>query len=425
LSFTILQVINQALSPVELIIDEVTFMPESAISPYINEDNTVEFGLPESKVLPLPKTSNSKFTVEWNGTDSESGIYYYDIQFSTDGITWKNWITKTTMTSAEFEGEENVTYYFRSKAVDNALNKEMEKSEPDTSTTVDTSSPEIELDITPNPTSDATYFTVESNKPLLSVSCVITPRNFGTAETIQLETTDNVTWTNKYTVEVQDTYDIEVTAEDYSGNAAYTFGTLYTDESLEELTIDFEPEKTSDEVKITVTSTTALEEEPTIVVKDRYGYKLEVNYDSSEDNEYTYTATTDDDDLDYTIRDGTARVTVTAKTVDSMSLYEEDTFIIDRVDPIVESFSPDDDATVETDSPSIKASYSDDRAGIDKTEVTLLVNGIDVTDDAEVDYGSIYYLAQGMESGNVEVQLIITDQAGNSKEEEWTFYIST
>ncbi|WP_321430948.1 DUF1616 domain-containing protein [uncultured Methanolobus sp.] len=425
ISFNLVQGINQALHPVEMIIDEVTLMPESAISPYISKDNTVEFELPESNVLPLPKTSNYEFTVEWNGTDSGSGIYYYDIQYSTDGTTWKNWIIKTTMTSAKFEGKENITYYFRSKAVDNALNQEMEKSAPDASTTVDTSSPDIELDITPNPTSDATYFTVESNKPLLSVNCVVTPRNFGTAETIQLETTDNVTWTSKYIVKVQDTYDVEVTAIDYSSNTAYTFGTLYTDESLEELTIDFEPEKTSDEVKITVTSTTALEEEPTVVVKDRYGYKLEIDYDGSEDNEYTYTATTDDDDLDYTIRDGTARVTVTAKTVDSMSLYEEDTFIIDRVDPTVESFSPGDDATVETDSPSIKASYSDDRAGIDKTEVTLLVNGIDVTNDAEVDYSSIYYLAQGLENGEVEVQLIVTDQAGNTKEEEWTFYVST
>jgi uncharacterized membrane protein len=425
LSFELLQTTQKALNPLEMIIDEVTFMPESALSPYIKEDNTVEFETPTSRVLPLPKTSDTKFAVEWNGTDEGSGIYYYNIQYSTDGITWKNWITKTTRTSAEFDGTEGVTYYFRSKAVDNVLNEEMNKSTPDTSTTVDTSSPEVELDITPNPTSDVTYFTVTSNKPLLSAECLITPHNFGSAENIKLATTDNITWTSKYTVKVQDTFDVEVIAKDYSKNTAYTYGTLYTDETLEKLTIDFEPEKTSDEVKITVTASTALKEEPTVVAKDRYGHKLQVNFDSSDGNDYVYTATTDDEDLDYTIYDGTARVTATAKTVDSMTLYEEDTFIIDRVDPTIESFSPDDGTTVNQNSASIKASYSDDRAGIDKTKVTLVVNGVDVTNDAEIDYSSIYYLAQGLENGKVEVQLTVTDQAGNAKKKEWTFYVST
>jgi Predicted membrane protein len=424
LDFRMLQGRLQELNPVEMIIDEVSIIPESALSQYIRADNTVEFELPESKVLQLPKTSNTKFTVQWEGTDVGSGIYYYTIQYSTNGTEWKDWISKTAMTSAEFEGQEGVTYYFRSKAVDNALNEEMDKSTPDASTTIDTATPEIELDITPNPTSDVTYLTVNSNKALLSVDCLITPHNFGTIENIKLSTTDNTTWTSKYTVKVQDTYDIEVMARDYANNTAYTFGTLYTDESLEKLTIDFDPEETSDEVTITVTSSTALKTEPTVIVKDRYGHKLEVNYQSSKDNEYVYVATTNDDDLDYTIYDGTARVTVTAKTVNSMTLYEEDTFLIDRVDPTIVSFSPDDGETVKTNSPSIRASYSDDRAGIDKTKVKLIVNGIDVTSNAEIDYSSIYYLAQGLENGKVDVQLTVTDQAGNTKEKDWSFFVT-
>jgi hypothetical protein len=423
LSFMLLQGRLQTLHPIEMIIDEVAFMPESALSPYVKEDNTVEFELPTSKVLPLSKTSNSKFIVEWNGTDMESGISHYNIQYSTDGTIWKDWITKTVITSAEFEGKEDVTYYFRSKAVDNAFNEEIEKLVPDTSTTIDTSAPDIELDITPNPTSDVTYLTVEANKELLSVKCIITPRSFGTAKTIQLETTDNITWTSKYAVDVQDTYDIEVAAIDYSNNTAYTFGTLYTDETLEELTIDFEPEETSEDVTITITSSTALKEEPTVLVRDIYGYKLEVNFESSNDNEYVYVATTDDDDLEYTIHDGTARVTVTAKTVDSMSLYETDTFLIDRKEPIITSISPDEGETVETDSQSIRATYYDKLAGIDKAKVTLYVNGIDVTDDADIEYSSIYYLAQ-LENGKVDVMLKVTDQAGNIKEEEWSFYVA-
>ena len=425
ISFVLAQNRNMDLKAVEFAIDEVSFMPLSALSPYVKDDNTVEFNLPVSKVLTLaPSVGNNKFTVSWNGTDEGSGIYYYDIDYSTDATNWKRWISKTTATSEEFEGKQGETYYFRSKAVDNALNEEMEHIAPDTSTKVDITAPTIELDITPNPTSDATYLTVTSSKPLMEVECQIIPWTFGNSEYLKLATTDNIIWTAKYTVKLQDTYNVEIIAKDHANNTAYTFGTLYTDESLEELTVDIYPDKTSDDVEITITSSTALKEEPSVTVRDRYGRKLDVEFKSSSDNEYLYIATTDDEDLDYIISDGTARVTVTAKTVNSLSLYEEETFVIDRKEPIINSINPDGE-TVNTGNPSIRASYYDDRAGIDKTKVTLQVNGVDVTDASEIDYGSISYNANGLENGAVDVRLSVTDQAGNTAVETWTFYVST
>ena len=427
LTFTLAQNRNMDLKAVEFAIDEISFMPLSAISPYIRDDNTVEFDLPVSKVLPLPvSVGQNKFTVSWNGTDESSGIYYYDIDYSTDAVNWKRWISKTMATSAEFEGKQGETYYFRSKAVDNVLNEEIEHTVADTSTMVDSNAPRIELDITPNPTSDTTYLTVTSSKPLMEVQCMMIPQTFGNTESIKLTTSDNIVWTAKYTVELKDTYTVEVTAKDYANNTAYTFGILYTDESLEELIIDIDPQKVSDDdIEISITSSTALKEEPTVTVRDRYGRKLDVRFEGLSDNEYVYLATTDDDDLDYSISDGTARVTVTAKTVDSLSLYEEETFIIDRVDPTIKSFSPASGETVNEGNPSIRASYSDNHAGIDKTKVTLQVNGVDVTNDAQIDYSSISYMAGGMENGAVDVRLSVTDQAGNTVVETWTFVVST
>jgi uncharacterized membrane protein len=419
LSFILLQGRLQQLYPVEMIIDEVTFIPESALSPYIKEDNTVEFELPDSKVLALPKTSNSKFVVEWNGTDSGSGIYYYDIQYSTDGTTWKNWITKTTMTSAEFEGEQGTTYYFRSIAVDNALNKEIADPNPDSSTTIDSSAPEIELDITPNPATETTYLTVESNKELSEVTCIVTPQNFGSAETIILDTEDYITWSSKYTIDVQDTFDIEVIATDYSNNTAYTFGTLYTDESLEELTITVIPEKTSEDAELRISASTALEKEPTVTIIDRYGYVIETTYESKDDDEYIYSIEIDDD-----THDGVARIIAKAKTVNDEQLYEEDTFVIDREEPEIESYSPEDGETISTGTYTITASYTDDRTGIDKTLLVLKVNGVDVTSDTEIGYSSLFYLANDLLDGENTVELTVVDQAGNSIKEEWTFYVS-
>ncbi|MDY0385769.1 MAG: DUF1616 domain-containing protein [Methanolobus sp.] len=426
LTFTLAQNRNMDLKAVEFAIDEISFMPLSAMSPYIRDDNTVEFDLPVSKVLPLPvSVGQSNFTVSWNGTDKGSGIYYYDIDYSTDGINWKRWLSKTSDTTADFEGKQGNTYYFRSKAVDNALNEEIEHQVADTSTEVDSSAPRLELDITPNPTSDTTYITVTSSKPLMEVECKIVPWTFGDTKYLKLATNDNITWTAKHTVKLLDTYNVEVSAKDHANNEAYTFGTLYTDESLEKLTIKIDPQKTSDDVEIAIRSSTALKEEPSVTVRDRNGRKLDVRFEDLSDNEYTYLATTDDEDLDYSISDGTARVTVTAKTVDSLSLYEEETFIIDRVDPKINSFSPSKGETVNTGNPSIRASYSDNRAGIDKTKVTLQVNGVDVTNAAEIDYSSISYMAEGLENGAVDVRLIVSDQAGNTVEKKWTFIVST
>jgi hypothetical protein len=426
LKFVLAQNRNIDLKAVEFTVDEIIFMPLSATSPYLEEDNTVEFKLPVSKVLPLPQSVNeNSFVVNWNGTDVGSGIYYYDIDYSTDGSNWKRWLSQTTTSSAQFEGKQGETYYFRSRAVDNVLNEETEHLLADTSTKIDNKAPQIELDISPNPTSDFTYLTVESSKPLMEIECLVTPQTFGEAEYIKLTSKDNIIWTAKYTVKVQDNYNVEVFAKDYANNTAYTFDTIYTDESLEELTISISPEKTDGRTEITVTPSVALKENPRVTVRDRSGRILDVRFEKESDGEYIYTADVYEDDEDKADNvDGTARVTVTAKTINSETLYEEETFIIDRVEPTIKSFNPGDGDTVNTNSPSITASFNDDRAGIDRDSITLHVNGVDVTTSTERDYGSIFYNAVGLENGAVEVRLSVTDQAGNTETESWTFYIS-
>ncbi|WP_406657776.1 DUF1616 domain-containing protein [Methanolobus sp. ZRKC2] len=421
LTFTLAQSRNLVVHPVNLTVDEISFISLSKISPYIGDDNTVEAIHPVSKVLPLPPAvKEDNFTVSWNGTDIGSGILYYNIDYSTDGITWKRWLSRTVATSALFDGKEGVTYYFRSVAVDNAMNEELEHAVADTSTSVDKSRPEITLEISPNPTSKTTYLTVESTKPLQEVICLITSRNFGNTEKIEMISKDGIVWTTKYTVNVKDSFNVEITGKDHVNNTGYTFGTIYTDVSLEELGIAIDPEKTSNDVTITILPSVALQDKPTVTVKDRYKEDLDVSFESSSDNEYTYTVEINDD-----INDGVARVTVKAKTINSENLYEEETFIIDRVKPTINSVSPEVGTMVTIDSLTIRASYSDDRAGIDRDRIVLLINGIDVTENAEISSSSLLYIPSGLPSGIVDVELSITDYAGNTEKEEWSFSISS
>jgi uncharacterized repeat protein (TIGR01451 family) len=58
--------------------------------------------------------------VSWSGSDGESCVLDYDVQYK-DGYdgTWTDWLTRTTATSAVFPGgEHGHTYFFRSRARD-------------------------------------------------------------------------------------------------------------------------------------------------------------------------------------------------------------------------------------------------------------------------------------------------------------------
>ncbi|MEW5759692.1 MAG: DUF2341 domain-containing protein [Candidatus Thermoplasmatota archaeon] len=87
-------------------------------------------------------TNKTSFNVSWYGSDSFSGIEYYDIQYSNDGIEWYEWLNKINFTSAEWKNTtDGNKVYFRARAMDNAGNLQFYPYKADTFTTIDTSSP--------------------------------------------------------------------------------------------------------------------------------------------------------------------------------------------------------------------------------------------------------------------------------------------
>jgi hypothetical protein len=93
---------------------------------------------PTSTVLQLPPvTYTPAFTVTWEGQDSESGVWLYDIQVRVgENGTWMPWKSSTTATSAVFTGTDSKTYYFRSRATDRVGNRETWPTAPQAWTTV-------------------------------------------------------------------------------------------------------------------------------------------------------------------------------------------------------------------------------------------------------------------------------------------------
>lgn len=96
---------------------------------------------PTSTVHPLPEiTYTPTFTVTWEGQDSESGVWLYDVQARDGGDGWVSWRQSTTATSGQFTGQHGHTYYFRSRATDRIGNREAWSEEPYVHTTLDLSS---------------------------------------------------------------------------------------------------------------------------------------------------------------------------------------------------------------------------------------------------------------------------------------------
>ncbi len=80
---------------------------------------------PTSTVRPLPEVTHSPvFTVAWEGSDAQSGVWFYDVQVrdGSDG-RWEDWLS-TSAVSHSFVGRDGHTYHFRSRATDRVGNRE-------------------------------------------------------------------------------------------------------------------------------------------------------------------------------------------------------------------------------------------------------------------------------------------------------------
>jgi putative hemolysin len=81
---------------------------------------------PSSRVTALSqRQSQLSFRVEWSGSDAESGIANYDIQYRVGtSKTWVTWLSATSATDGVFTAPQPGIYFFRSRARDRAGNVE-------------------------------------------------------------------------------------------------------------------------------------------------------------------------------------------------------------------------------------------------------------------------------------------------------------
>ena len=105
---------------------ETVYWRVIATGPYGSDESSQRFHIdmtpPNSAANGLPTTTiDNKFTVQWSGSDAQSGLNWYHIQVR-DGnradSEWQDWLVNTTKVSEIFNGLAGHTYYFRLRAMD-------------------------------------------------------------------------------------------------------------------------------------------------------------------------------------------------------------------------------------------------------------------------------------------------------------------
>ncbi|MBI5869999.1 MAG: hypothetical protein HZB44_03425 [Actinobacteria bacterium] len=100
------------------------------------------------------------------------------------------------------------------------------------------------------------------------------------------------------------------------------------------------------------------------------------------------------------------------------------TTIPDITPPAISDLAPEDGQITGCESPTIQASYSDNRVGVDTASVNLTLDGEDVTADSNVGPGSVSYTPSMMTPGQHSVTLTVADMVGNSASTSWQFFSS-
>ncbi|MDO8672867.1 MAG: fibronectin type III domain-containing protein, partial [Dehalococcoidia bacterium] len=176
---------------------------------------------PTSAVNPLNAyQKTTSFVVGWSGADqSGTGIGSYDVQYKVAGGGWQDWLTDTSATSASFSGSHGQTYYFQSRAIDNAADQEAYPGgNGDTSTTVDAIAPTSSLQALA-PTQAHTWFVVSwqgTDSPSGIASFDVEYNSSGTWQSWMLGTTSASTLFLSGTA--GQTYGFRVSATDNAGN---------------------------------------------------------------------------------------------------------------------------------------------------------------------------------------------------------------
>ncbi|MCK5594592.1 carboxypeptidase regulatory-like domain-containing protein [bacterium] len=126
------------------------------------------------------------------------------------------------------------------------------------------------------------------------------------------------------------------------------------------------------------------------------------------------------------LEDGTHTISIAAQDKAGNEASAASTFRVetDTTPPDITDLSPKDASIIYYTTPTISAKYSDDKSGIDKTTVKILVNAVDVTASSTItDEGVSYAPEAELTEGGITVSVEVKDNAGNLATEEFSFEI--
>jgi hypothetical protein len=408
----------------------------------VNDDS---IGNLESKKRATVRTINGEAEIKL--LSPKSGIKVYELQYK-DGKYggWTNWL-KESLPGANIFGlgdkpikvEEGHTYYFRSRACDNAGNWEEYSDVPgegDTHTTVDTKAPVIEtyansvLSLPDNST---------INNATPNISAIITDTVSGvswkdTVMTINGPSLHNVVIRGienetgrinympkeplsdgKYVVTLK-TSDKARNSPPDEKNWVFNIDTTPPTASIE-VSSRTPPFVKESECKITLMPSEKLSA-TTLKYKLADGSENSLNL-TEEKNTNTWTGTV----IIYsTIPNGTASFTWKGRDIagnEGIKITDGNTFTIDTSAPTVGNMKLTSDSF-------INAEVKDETSGVDERSIMMEIDGKKVNSSYNSEKGIVSYKpAQALSEGKHTVMIEASDKAGNKAEKSFSFTVDT
>jgi|GEM_PF-6011433 len=129
----------------------------------------------------------------------------------------------------------------------------------------------------------------------------------------------------------------------------------------------------------------------------------------------------------FSVPDGNYNVTVVATDTANNINYASSviTVNVDNTAPVIENYSPADGKVFaeSTTAVNISFDYSDARTGINESSIGIVVDNIDVTNNATINASSASYNATGLKAGAHAASIFVADNTGNEKRLTTNFWI--
>ena len=128
---------------------------------------------------------------------------------------------------------------------------------------------------------------------------------------------------------------------------------------------------------------------------------------------------------DLTVDEGEHTLSVQVDDLAGQSANAAVSFTVDLTPPVIDNVQPADDSLLANATPILSAQFSDNLSGVDEENIQILLDGNDVTTQADASATGFQFTPAALTDGSHALSINISDNAGNASQVEVNFVTDT